>query len=990
MKRNWFKRLSVLLAAAMLTSLLPGFALAAEPGYRYGTLQYFSSITQEYVGDTFYYTDQWFLGDPARRNDGLALVSAQLAAAVTDDPQYGLDLLTQLGFEASAHRFDSELPDDCAYVMGTKTIQADGRDRTLIAVAFQGTAYGGKGWRQNVTVNGGRIPSYDHAAFASAAKAFAADYEKLFPRGDVILWITGQSRGGAVANAAAAGFLGRANHPVVFGYTFESPAVTDNPGAHAAKYGGIQNYLCDDDLVTMLPMWGMTRYGQEIQYNSADVADVAAELKNRNEGACPYAREYDAEPEGKGLLDSLVRALAGVVPTRADYTRLNIDRFTADGASTEVRFTYQSGLQALCHLVFDGEGDTVGRLLPLLDQLGELTYSGLEEAYASARDPSNGDALRSDAVQRRWRAAGALYDAVTEAGAAPGFSREDLYALLKLVSPFLVNADAVKDAGWTLPAYNPEAVMESSDLSAAEELFTQSPTLFFSHHSDVILARLRLLAPAPEMENVSLTMPDPKAGDGAAAAPDALVKNATGLNRDWLTVQEAGWQTEDTVLADNKVYYLSVTLAAAGHTVPADLSFTVNGKNPLKLETAYQDGKALVTGVWKVTLGSPARFTVRYDANGHGAAPAAASMDAGTVLRYAAESPDLGTVKDSGGAWRFDGWFDPSGTTWEKVTVQRDLTLRARWLRSVDEISLTYAIPHVGDSGGRLLAIAGPTDAPYRVTETALHNAHFDTVTSIAGTDELRLSFKVILPGEDLLFPVRDDGHGFREYAGSLTVNGETIPVYYFDFAKDDGTREIYLSAEYSFTPLSGGGSVRPDRAGFVDVPADAYYADAVKWAVSRGVTKGTDAAHFSPNAPCTRAEMAAFLWRAAGQRSPSETEALFVDVPGDAYYAKAVQWAAEAGIAQGIDGTHFSPDTSVDRGQCVTFLYRMLGDKTDGACPFADVPSDAYCADAVSWGAASGVTIGKSAGRFAPADVCSRGEIVTFLYRAMEKRQAE
>ena len=110
---------------------------------------------------------------------------------------------------------------------------------------------------------------------------------------------------------------------------------------------------------------------------------------------------------------------------------------------------------------------------------------------------------------------------------------------------------------------------------------------------------------------------------------------------------------------------------------------------------------------------------------------------------------DLGTVKDGSGVWRFDGWYDGSGTAWDQLTAGKDVTLRAKWTRLVDEISLTYDIPHVGDSGSGLVALTAPADASYKVIEAMLYDENYNTVTAIASADELILGFKVVLTGEE-------------------------------------------------------------------------------------------------------------------------------------------------------------------------------------------------------------------------------------------------
>ena len=171
----------------------------------------------------------------------------------------------------------------------------------------------------------------------------------------------------------------------------------------------------------------------------------------------------------------------------------------------------------------------------------------------------------------------------------------------------------------------------------------------------------------------------------------------------------------------------------------------------------------------------------------------------------------------------------------------------------------------------------------------------------------------------------------------------------------------------------------------FVDVPADAYYYDAVLWAVENDITSGVDETHFAPNATCTRAQAVTFLWRAAGSPEPESSEMTFTDVAEGSYYHDAVLWAVENGITKGTSDTTFSPDATCSRGQIVTFLWRSLeSPDAGGANPFTDVAADAYYADAVLWAVENGITTGTADTTFSPNDDCTRAQIVTFLWRAL------
>ncbi len=172
----------------------------------------------------------------------------------------------------------------------------------------------------------------------------------------------------------------------------------------------------------------------------------------------------------------------------------------------------------------------------------------------------------------------------------------------------------------------------------------------------------------------------------------------------------------------------------------------------------------------------------------------------------------------------------------------------------------------------------------------------------------------------------------------------------------------------------------------FVDVPASAYYYDAVKWAAEQGITGGTDENHFSPDASCTRAQIVTFLWRAAG--SPVVNYILpFEDVAESSYYAEAVRWAASQGIVSGVSPTRFGPDLPSTRAQAMTFLYGAMGSPAvTGGSGFLDVDSGAYYAGPVAWAVKNHITSGTGNGLFGTENICTRAQIVTFLFGLYEK----
>lgn len=215
---------------------------------------------------------------------------------------------------------------------------------------------------------------------------------------------------------------------------------------------------------------------------------------------------------------------------------------------------------------------------------------------------------------------------------------------------------------------------------------------------------------------------------------------------------------------------------------------------------------------------------------------------------------------------------------------------------------------------------------------------------------------------------------------GSLAVkdaSGDLLPLAdlgngKYSFVMPDG--KVSVEAEF----------VKTAATSFADVPANAYFADAVKWAVDKDVTNGLTDTMFGPYESCTRTQIVTFLWRAAGSPEP-RTASSFTDVPASAYYAKAVAWAIENGITNGMTETTFAPNATCTRGQSVTFLYRALKGTASGSTNFTDVKSDAFYTDAINWAVANNVTNGTSNTTFSPNADCTRAQIVTFLYRAYQ-----
>ena len=296
------------------------------------------------------------------------------------------------------------------------------------------------------------------------------------------------------------------------------------------------------------------------------------------------------------------------------------------------------------------------------------------------------------------------------------------------------------------------------------------------------------------------------------------------------------------------------------------------------------------------------------------------------------------------------------------------------------------------------------------------------TYREVKGKLDIQVT-KATLTGAPVFGKITENGKTLNDvqidFSNILGVDGKQ-PVLGFDWT-DDHSTVIEANKSYGWTidagsnyePLTGSTVLYPYSSGysdqvkrqseefeakkrgelpesdsrFTDVDEDDYFFDAVQWAAENGITGGVSAKRFGPNLDCSRGQTMTFLWRAMGEPEPESTDSALTDVKRGSYYYDAVLWAMQEGVTTGMGKNLFSPDATVTRGQFVTFLYRLSGEKSDTAHPFTDVPAGSYYEPAIAWAYSKGITTGTSKTTFNPDSPCTRAQIITFLYRYFNQK---
>ena len=450
----------------------------------------------------------------------------------------------------------------------------------------------------------------------------------------------------------------------------------------------------------------------------------------------------------------------------ADYSEQRTDTFAdADtGDEVSITYSYQDTFVGLMSVLFRGE--LTGAADAILNNIEEVAPAVYALAEAVKQD---GDAAADPYYWQAAKGLHAVLDAVSEQSLS--LSEEGLYALLKLIGPFAVDLD-----------YEPQ------DIPIADALGYLSPVInvgasagemTFSHQFDTMIARLKVLAPPPALDDVDIEIEKPEAGDAADKAPaeveaffdDDAYKDVNGDS--WITAS-ATWDTDDTVLQDDYVYYLDVTLETVGHTIPEDLALTVNGIEPSNGPViTYDEATGVTRATFEFEIGEPPATTVSFDAAGKTEDPAAITVKRGTALstqeRPAIEDP----VTQNGDKYKLQDWYDENGTAWDDVKVDEPLTMHAKWLLLVDRIELSFTVPSLGDA---IPEVTVPEDAPYSICLLDCADPDWNTVTEAEEEGEYHYSIYVTLKDpENSVFALEDEEWGEQTYTGTVTMNGEEV-----------------------------------------------------------------------------------------------------------------------------------------------------------------------------------------------------------------------
>ena len=623
-----------------------------------------------------------------------------------------------------------------------------------------------------------------------------------------------------------------------------------------------------------------------------------------------------------------------LVNNRAGKTMTNLDAAAQEGEAGSMAGLCLEGTKenisdtAVWTITASGDGYTIqdaeGKYLSIVQNDANLVS---EESVVNVVCRNNTWTLSQDGAY--------LNDAANKGICASGWNGDGYY-------------DASTDAGslWTIYPVNEESTF------VTELTFTG---LFPGSTGILVGDTLYMVRVSGQLEEAVLKVGETvtytdESGNYTDADTSALDESVATVELTGLMTEVYNLGSKVTSLSDGKYILVNTRAGKPVTNIDSSSAVGVGASAGLTLDGTKED--AAKAAVWTITASGDG-YTVQ-DLNGQ-------YMTVGSNTASMTNEPTTLSLDYTSGTWtisRNGAYLNHFGG--------RASTCAAGW----QDYSASYD--------------AGSQWDIYEVSASTAENGTQITFTAVGSGETY------VLIGE-IVYSIIVEGTGHVHSFGEWTVTTE--PTCTEEGSKErvcecgEKETEVILALGHDFV---NGECSRCDEtltSKFEDVSAGVFYFDPVEWAVEKGITTGATATTFNPNGDCQRAQVVTFLWRAAGSPEPTITENPFVDVPEDAFYYKAVLWAVESNITNGIDGTHFAPFALCNRAQVVTFLWRANGSPLAFAeNVFEDVKDGTYYKQAVLWAIEKGITNGISATEFGVENVCNRAQVVTFLYRTYVK----
>ncbi len=967
------------------------------------------------------YDDSWFLESSTEYNHDLAKMSLRAAIAAygsgsnADGSEYIQNLMVdELGF----HNLDVYYPDpqrnSIGYAIGSKTISSNDNEnstQSLILVAIRGGEYGAE-WGGNFTIGTGEladgITGDLHEGFSRAAEqvedGLASYIRWNHKEGNLsencVVWVVGYSRAAATANLLAKRLddgsitgLGTNN---VFAYCFECPQNSRALNLSNSKYDNIMNIVNPLDFVTMVAMddWDYGRYGQTfyLPYEEGVV--------NYNSLKYEMLQQYISIIQAGSTGGNAFTATEQVTGQR-DMTEGAMNWLADEFSSAEVYTAlYQEALVECIEAFINKEWKPVSNTASAIVVLGKLGL--IAKGAVSLPDNPYDLVDKISGIEDDLNAVMALELLL--------FSASDRGSLTK--TPITYSHYPELCLAWMDALEGNEIVCIDDNY---RKVFINCPVDVSVYSSNNILVGRVVGRTIQDIENgvsIYIDEDDQIVISLPITEEYRIGMEATGEGTVTYTVTEHNIETSSS---ERVVSYPLIEVKTGDILIGsienlneveiAEYNLTYNGTE--QSATIEQSGDDVV------------KYAVTVNVEGDGSVAYNGKAVYGEYRKMTA-TPDDGA--------EFIGWFINgelvSAENEYRFCVTSDITVTAKFtsLNSDDDGETTiYTVTYTdGVDGEEVFAdqtfnveegsatpafIGTPIRSGYTfigwaptVSSTVTGNQTYTatwqkdstgggivipTVFAVNVTDsdngEVKASAKYADPGSTIKLTVTPD-EGYELEA--LTVKSGSKII---DVTEKNGKYQFIMpfgsvTVTATFTKIEA-----PVVPSFDDVAENAYYFDAVEWAVKNGITTGTSDTTFSPDMTCTRAQAVTFLWRATGSPEPKSNVMPFEDVAAEAYYYKAVLWAVENGITNGTSATTFSPDAECTRAQIVTFLWRSQKSPAITAVnPFADVAADAYYFDAVLWAVDEKITNGTSSTTFSPDTDCTRAQIVTFLYRCL------